>query len=795
MNKRWKNSIYGSLMAAMILGSMPTNVMAEEAITKASSQAAEEFVVKNDNAVVTDNAVVDDAEISEEQALEIAKKVVGDIEGYSSPDIFRRNDRYNAYDERNVWDINWNKPGPKYAHISVSIDAKTGFIRSFYRSNSEQDKMEFPPKVKYEDAVDIAEKLVKDIYGDKASNLKYDERPYDEWGKIVRNANDRYNVNFVELINGVPFPRNSVNMQIDGNGKVISFNYSNMSNVEFADKNGLLGKETLLKMLNDKFTMRLAYVNSISGEYQNIEDKKVYLSYQPNYPSYFTIDAKTGDFLDYSGNVMKEYLGSEEPLADKAYPVEPARKGDILTKEEALQKLKDVIDIPEDVNITSSTLDKSNRFGSNQSWRFQFEYRRGNGASGWTGGVVDAVTGDILQMDKSVYFREKIQEKLAEQESVKLPKKNKEYALSEEDAKVKAIAFLKEHSKSKLNQLYESPMSSSTILDPYYPTYNFSFERRINDIAVMSNRVNVSISAETGEIVNFYQNWDYDLKLPEIKEVITPEQAKQVYLNNLNLRMEYNVPAEQYSYYYRNDGKWPEGDLEPLEAMLVYRNSQILNQPNFLDANTGKFLNLMTGEEISTNKEKEVATDIAGHWAEKELNYLLEIKAIEKEDGLVKPNEVLNRGQFVDTLRKVFESYRSYYPYQEEGKASFKDVNSDSKYYISVEWAKQRGLLEEGDNFRPEDHITREEAANILVNALGYGKLADESELFNLNFKDDKDIDYKGPVAIVDQLGIMNGVNEKFMPDKPLTKAETAVIFYRFLDKRNEFQVTNVPLY
>ena len=48
-------------------------------------------------------------------------------------------------------------------------------------------------------------------------------------------------------------------------------------------------------------------------------------------------------------------------------------------------------------------------------------------------------------------------------------------------------------------------------------------------------------------------------------------------------------------------------------------------------------------------------------------------------------------------------------------------MSEDDWYYLDVETAFAQGILaDEGTAFRPEDNITREEMAVLLVKALGY---------------------------------------------------------------------------
>lgn len=141
----------------------------------------------------------------------------------------------------------------------------------------------------------------------------------------------------------------------------------------------------------------------------------------------------------------------------------------------------------------------------------------------------------------------------------------------------------------------------------------------------------------------------------------------------------------------------------------------------YLDAATGKMISMKTGEEVTEmNKERNVQ-DTKGHWAEKELSYLLETGVLEAKNGQIKPDAEISRGEFIDMFLGVIDgNYRRYYyPGKNENKPSFTDVPSTHKHSIAIEWAAERGLLKKGGKFRPDEGITREQAASFIVQALG----------------------------------------------------------------------------
>ena len=83
-------------------------------------------------------------------------------------------------------------------------------------------------------------------------------------------------------------------------------------------------------------------------------------------------------------------------------------------------------------------------------------------------------------------------------------------------------------------------------------------------------------------------------------------------------------------------------------------------------------------------------------------------------DGSFKPGNTITRAEFVSILAKVLK-LATYNP----AAPDFSDVAQGDWFYGSVEEAVYAGIVKGyGSTFKPDDPITREEMAVILVNAL-----------------------------------------------------------------------------
>jgi Zn-dependent metalloprotease len=727
--------------------------------------------LKNNQAEQVQKQVFLDAKISREKAIEIAKSIAGNIEGYDGPQVSRGNGYAGPMGPQDLWQIHWTKRGPQFSHIEVTVDAQTGLIRQYSRGEDNAG-VSLPPKVKYEEAVETAKAFFAKYYGDQRDRFQLDSREGEDWGKILRSPQDSYEVRFVEKVNGVPFPNNQISVRVNGDGKVVGLNYTGMDQVNYEDPQGILSKEEMEKRLHNGLQMKLAYqTDPLSPGAKQDEQGSVHAAYVPS-PWSSMLDAKTGEAIDYQGHVVKDQQGDQKPLAESKQADPPGKLEKPLTQEEAMKRLQQIITIPEDVTVSSLQLTE---WGGHQAWGIQLEYHTGNGGFGWTGGLIDANTGEVLQLDLMNYLREKSQEQ----------QEKKTYSVTLEQAKDTAIAFLQENSKDKLHQLY---FSGQPVVEPTdtMPFYRFQLDRQIGGVLVPAHQVSVTVSAETGKVVQFTQNWGWNLKLPDTANVIAPAQAKDLFLQNVKMNLEYQVLNEKELYHMAN----PRKETKPVEAKLVYRIQQDNQEPVFLEASSGKWISLKTGKEMEKKNKENPIQDIKGHWAEQELNYLAEIGALQAEDGKVHPDEKMTRGQFMNMFMGIFDGYSHlfYYPGGTKEYPSFKDVASTYKYFGPIEWAVERGILKKAEAFRPDDPITREEAASIVADALGYSKLAENAKMFRQDFLDQSSIDFPGPVAIVDGLGIITGSDGKFSPDRAMTRAEAAVTLFRFQQKRVEYR-------
>mgnify|MGYP001102482322 CR=1 FL=1 len=119
----------------------------------------------------------------------------------------------------------------------------------------------------------------------------------------------------------------------------------------------------------------------------------------------------------------------------------------------------------------------------------------------------------------------------------------------------------------------------------------------------------------------------------------------------------------------------------------------------------------------------------------------------------------------------------------EPEKSSFRDVESSKWYYTPIETALKYGVIEEVNNiFRPDDYITREEMAVMLVRSLGYENLARQISYLRSPFDDvSTNVGY---ITIAKDMGIIKGTGQnKFSPYNNALREDAATMLARMYDR------------
>lgn len=180
-------------------------------------------------------------------------------------------------------------------------------------------------------------------------------------------------------------------------------------------------------------------------------------------------------------------------------------------------------------------------------------------------------------------------------------------------------------------------------------------------------------------------------------------------------------------------------------------------------------------------------TDVpAGHWAEAPISQGVELGVFNGTTATTfSPSTTITRGAFVVLLSRLLD-----WDTTTPTTPSFTDVSTTSWWYGAIEAATAQGAVTtQYTTFRPNEAITREEMAVMLVRALGYGNLAGLVQDLSMPFSDVTT--NRGYIAIINELGLMTGTTATtFNPSAYTTRAQTAVILMRLYDKLHAQQTT-----
>lgn len=175
------------------------------------------------------------------------------------------------------------------------------------------------------------------------------------------------------------------------------------------------------------------------------------------------------------------------------------------------------------------------------------------------------------------------------------------------------------------------------------------------------------------------------------------------------------------------------------------------------------------------------------HWANEAINYLVEKGILKGYPGNVfKPNQSISREEYATILVKALNL-----PIKQPSSPSFIDVSSKDWSYKYVESAKYylTGYKNSSGQFlyKPLEKALREDIAVSIVKALN---LQDEDiDLSILDKYPDKNQisqNLRKYIAIATKHGFMKGSNRGFEPQKPLTRAEASMLLYRIIANDDE---------
>lgn len=781
MNEQMKKKMALLLASAMLVSAYTVPAVyadsaAETGQKDGAASAAEQKEAEADGDITRSRA-----EQLLRQYISIPKEYKLQSSSFSRQELFKGEQKVCRMDF--VKTVNGKHSGTIYA----SLDANTGQLLSFdsYADNPGAAPT-YPLKVNREAAKELAQDFIEEVAKDYVSQIKLNE-------SVGVNAlpplsgEVRHEIRFDRIVGDVPYLGNYIQLSIDSEGHVLGFQLNWDNTIEFPKADKTIPAAQAEEIIRKIGVPELSYI--VPGSQNGKPEPALAYSFSP-----IVIDAVTGEELplngydDWNGGTVEE-----KPLTEKPLSLPP--KGGKLTEEEAVEAVKKAFGLPEGAELQGTNYNEYELDSGEISTRWDLSWRlmKDGKEAGYLQANVNGSTGAILS-----YYGWSNQESGQTGTSITL------------DAAVqKAVETVKQQLPWITDELYLVKPDAKNYegkKPEEIGSYSITFRHKVHGADVSYDRISVSINARTGK-VEYYDativEHDYPAKAPT---TIKTSEALDRYMDYYDIALTYRVfqeywmggiplPIEKYNLM-RASGEINEDQVEErAKVELVYLLQQKpRHETVFLDAVSGQWRSHETG--AVTTLEVPKATDAAGHWAEESLGLMVAYKALDLEDGKVRPNERITRGELIKML-VLARSGGGYYSRDDSGllagaakeSASFNDVAADSAYFVYVESALEQNLIDLGDgSFNPDATVTREEMAELIVRALGYNTLANYDHIFKASFKDEAEIDNKGQAAIVVGLKIMSLSDGKFLPDKSVTRAEASIAFYRYLQKRAELQ-------
>ena len=186
--------------------------------------------------------------------------------------------------------------------------------------------------------------------------------------------------------------------------------------------------------------------------------------------------------------------------------------------------------------------------------------------------------------------------------------------------------------------------------------------------------------------------------------------------------------------------------------------------------------------------------DIQGHWAEEAIAKLYSLDVFEEESTFFSPNIPLTRIEFTKAIIKAcnirtsLETAKKTAPKRnqppEVSPFTDLDVGHSSYEYVKDALGKQIITGVSSDQFKPNDPLTRAQAINIMIRALGFESKA-PSPGYYTSFTDDNRIPNwaRDSIYVAQEINLITGDDyNRVNPNKVVTRAEASSMLVRFLE-------------
>ncbi|MGE5675986.1 MAG: YcdB/YcdC domain-containing protein [Mycobacterium leprae] len=703
-----------------------------------------------------DAPVVVAVKITQDQAIATAKAAFTIPEGLELT-VNKNSGQYGA-----TWNLNWNSPEKAVERIgiSVTVDGVTGVITSYNRYENKPEEANLAPAAySREDAAPVAEGWLSKLAADVKDSLRLAEQPltFEMWGPMQTS----YTFNWQRMEQGYPSRNGGVSITMDARtNQLMSYQRNLQTNITYVTPEKVATRDQAMQAYR-ALPMQLAYQYyqkpaSTEGEWR--------LIYRPA-TGFFPPLSQDGVLLNYQGKVLDlKRLANLTPLPapDKPYKA-PERP---LTEQEALalaQQVAGRTDQPTSSSCNESSKGEEKSAFCSYNWSAQGELKAGE--------YNTDVQIDLHKGVAASYNSWGLWSPIGPDEKI----------ITEDEARQNAVDFIRTVRPDLVSNLMLMPPTADQDVMLYkVESYQVTFAQMKNGIPFADRQLSVQVDARNGHIRNFWANdWGIDAKttFPQANYVIKPEEALDAFLKVQGLELGWQTLQQPYF-----PGKTPAPADNTYKANLYWLPASKLNVVA-IDANTGAPLDYQGRNLIELTTKP---TDIAGHFAEKEINLLWSRGVFSLKDGKFNPNGTLSMAELSRwlILARGMQPYPTYnFASMGRGEAmATKMAQAADAPYIGA--ALQNGIIlpeDLTDDTDPNAPVTREQVALWAVRAMGYGAIAKMPNRIDMPFTDKDQIGdrYVNAVAILHGLGVIKGGSDsRFAPQRLITRGEAAKILF-----------------
>ncbi|MGI6129659.1 MAG: S-layer homology domain-containing protein, partial [bacterium] len=644
-------------------------------------------------------------------------------------------------------------------NLNVAVDAKSGDILSMYSWEDEQTPKAALPKYSRAEAEKVAREVAAKVQP-LFAQTRLVEFPKEErfWGGPITG----YTFQFERVVNGYPYPNNSISVEVDANTlKVTSYRFNWDRDIDFPQPGKIIGSDEAEQAFLTKGAPRLIYFRPNP---ENNKDRPLKLVYDLSRTTSYMVDAKTGEVKpggDYwygpagMGGMAKE--ATRDAAAPELSPAEQAEVTELaslLTQDQAIAKVKDVFKIPSKMKLERAHLSKSWEYTQQRQWNFSWDLTEKDKGGESISASVDARTGDLLQ-----YYHYRWSADGDKKPAIKYKKDQAQKIAADFIAKYQPERFadckLEEIEREEAIPLREEEQPRS---------YSFNWVRYANEIPFPQQGFRLEVSAETGEITSYNMMWaDHDFPTPE--GIMNQEEVNDKVFSKSPLVLEY-LPVPQAKPY--------SSDEQEIEVGLFYHVRSRDLSGRMVDAKTGAFLDSQGNP--MPDREKAVFVDLEGHPAAEAVALLTAKNIVQgSPDGLFYPDDTITQPAYLVMLLRTTG-------YQPRG-----EVEGGPWYKQYEDQARRRRILKDEDKIDPVAAITREQAAVWTVRALEQDRIASLEGIWNVPAKDAGSIKHPGYVALYLGQNLDPDRQESFRPAASLTRAQAAQGMVLFLSQERYY--------